>query len=69
MIVVKFTADYVEEFKDFGLWCGYCLCACEIIGVFDLPNPNLDSGSIQWTRPFSVQIQIRKSSFDADSLP
>jgi len=47
MIVVKFTADYVEEFKDFGLLCEYCLCACEIIGIFDLPNPNLDSGSIQ----------------------
>ena len=39
-------------------------------GVFDLPNTNLDLGWIQWNHPFSVriQIQIRESSFDADSL-
>ena len=43
----------------------------DTISVFDLPNPNLDSGLIQRNRPFSARIRIREcseSSFDADPL-
>ena len=41
--------------------------------LFDLPNPNLYSGWIQWNRPFSARIRVgiresSESSFDADSL-
>jgi len=35
-------------------------------GVFDLSNPNMDSGRIRRNRPpFSARIRIRESSFDA----
>jgi len=39
-------------------------------GIFDLPNPNLNSGGIQWNHPFSARIRIRihcESSFDTNS--